>query len=275
MKKYLRFICAALLFLSSIEAASAKNSKITFSADELLGSGKKDNTSTTLIGNAVVTVDSFTIRGDRIELYGKDYRYVKATGSLTGEDTEKGFSFSADSLKYDRETEIAEFLGSAKVDDTKNEVTTEAERIKYNQKNETILLQMAVKLVSKDIECTSLFALYNRNTSLLKLTGQPTVKKDNDSFKAGKILVNLDTEDIRLEEKVSGSVTEEEKAAPQKKEKKSKTDNGKKTQPPQEKSETQQETPIKPANKEKTEKTAAGTEKEEKQAKDMQNDTQR
>ena len=172
------------------------------------GTGVKGKTSTALTGNARVTVDSLNIYGERIELYGKDYRYVKANGGVKGEDAEKGFTFSAASLLYDRETEIAEFMGAAQVEDTKNKVETAAERIEYNQKNEIILLQMAVKLKSKDITCDSLFAVYNRNTSMLELTGNPAVKKGKDEFKAARISVNLDTEDIRLEGKVSGSVTE-------------------------------------------------------------------
>ena len=183
--------------------------KITFSADKLQGSGGKGQTSTSLTGNAKVSVDSLNIYGERIELYGKDYRYIKASGNVTGEDAEKGFTFSAASLSYDRETEVAEFMGQAKVEDTKNKVETSAERIEYNQKNEIILLQMAVKLKSKGIACDSLFAVYNRNTSMLELTGKPTVKKGKDEFKAARISVNLDTEDIKLEGKVSGSVTEE------------------------------------------------------------------
>ena len=190
---------------------SAAPVKITFSADKLQGSGGKGQTSTSLTGNAKVSVDSLNIYGERIELYGKDYRYIKASGSVTGEDAEKGFTFSAASLSYDRETEVAEFMGQAKVEDTKNKVETAAERIEYNQKNEIILLQMAVKLKSKDIDCDSLFAVYNRNTSMLELTGKPTVKKGKDEFKAARISVNLDTEDIKLEGKVSGSVTEEKK----------------------------------------------------------------
>jgi len=195
-----------LLFVSFLPAAPVK---ITFSADKMQGSGEKGKNSTSLTGNAKVSVDSLNIYGERIELYGKDYRYIKANGSVTGEDAEKGFTFSAASLSYDRETEIAEFMGQAKVEDTKNKVETAAERIEYNQKTEIILLQMAVKLKSKDIACDSLFAVYNRNTSMLELTGKPMVKKGKDEFKAARISVNLDTEDIKLEGKVSGSVTEE------------------------------------------------------------------
>ena len=46
---------------------------------------------------------------------------------------------------------------------------------------------------------------------MLELTGKPTVKKGKDQFKAARISVNLDTESIKLEGKVSGSVTEEKK----------------------------------------------------------------
>lgn len=192
-------------------AAFAKTVNITFSADKLFGSGVKEKTATTLIGNAKVAVDSLRIQGEKIELYGKDYRFIKATGTVTGEDTEKGFTFSAAVLEFDREKEIAEFTGAAKIHDTKNKVDTAAERIQYNQKNETILLQMNVNLKSKDIAANALFALYYRSTSLLELTGKPVVKKGKDEFKAARISVNLNTDDIRLEGKVSGSVTDESK----------------------------------------------------------------
>lgn len=209
MCRFRHSLCILVSFLVLALLLPAAPVKITFSADKLQGSGGKGQTSTSLTGNAKVSVDSLNIYGERIELYGKDYRYIKASGNVTGEDAEKGFTFSAASLSYDRETEVAEFMGQAKVEDTKNKVETSAERIEYNQKNEIILLQMAVKLKSKGIACDSLFAVYNRNTSMLELTGKPTVKKGKDEFKAARISVNLDTEDIKLEGKVSGSVTEE------------------------------------------------------------------
>jgi len=200
----------SLLMSPLLAAAPGKNN---FFSAKMQGSGQKGQNSTALTGNAKVSVDSLNIYGERIELYGKDYRYIRASGNVTGEDAEKGFTFSAASLSYDRETEVAEFMGQAKVEDTKNKVETAAERIEYNQKNEIILLQMAVKLKSKDIICDSLFAVYNRNTSMLELTGKPAVKKGKDEFKAARISVDLETEDIKLEGKVSGSVTEEKEDA--------------------------------------------------------------
>ena len=180
MCRFRHSLCILVSFLVLAPLVPAAPVKITFSADKLQGSGGKGQTSTSLTGNAKVSVDSLNIYGERIELYGKDYRYIKASGNVTGEDAEKGFTFSAASLSYDRETEVAEFMGQAKVEDTKNKVETSAERIEYNQKNEIILLQMAVKLKSKGIACDSLFAVYNRNTSMLELTGKPTVNKGKD-----------------------------------------------------------------------------------------------
>ncbi len=211
--KIIRQLLLFTTFFCTVTIAFTAPVKITFSADKMQGTGVKGKNATALTGNAQVSVDSLTIYGDRIELYGKDYRYIKASGGVKGDDSEKGFTFSAASLMYDRETEIAEFMGAAKVEDTKNKVETAAERIEYNQKNEIILLQMAVNLKSKDIICDSLFAVYNRTTSMLELTGKPAVKKGKDEFKAARISVNLNTEDIRLEGKVSGSVTEEKETA--------------------------------------------------------------
>ena len=211
--KIIRQLLLFTLFFCTVTIAFAAPVKITFSADKMQGTGVKGKNATALTGNAQVSVDSLTIYGERIELYGKNYRYIKASGGVKGDDSEKGFTFSAASLMYDRETEVAEFMGAAKVEDTKNKVETAAERIEYNQKNEVILLQMAVNLKSKDIICDSLFAVYNRTTSMLELTGKPAVKKGKDEFKAARISVNLTTEDIRLEGKVSGSVTEEKENA--------------------------------------------------------------
>ena len=70
-------------------------------------------------------------------------------------------------------------------------------------------MQFDVKILRKEITCTSMFAMYNRKSSALNLTGRPVVTKSKDTFQAAKIAVNLDTEDISLEGRVSGNVVEE------------------------------------------------------------------
>ncbi len=206
MKKNITILLFLLLTFSILNAAK---SKIKFSASSMQGSIKDGQNSTSLTGNAIVTVDTMEIKADRIEIYGKDYRYLKATGTVTGEDKEKGFSFSSNFMQYDRDKEVATFFGKTELNDTKNDVKITSEHIEYNQKAETMLMQFDVKILRKEITCTSMFAMYNRKSSALNLTGRPIVTKSKDTFQAAKISVNLDTEDITLEGRVSGNVVEE------------------------------------------------------------------
>lgn len=205
-----------LIVLININTLHAAKSKIKFSASSMQGSIKEGQNSTSLTGNAVVMVDTMEIKADRIEIYGKDYRYLKATGAVTGEDKEKGFSFSSNFMQYDRDKEIATFFGKTELNDTKNDVKITSEHIEYNQKAETMLMQFDVKILRKEITCTSMFAMYNRKSSALNLTGRPVVTKSKDTFQAAKIAVNLDTEDISLEGRVSGNVVEERRTQEEK-----------------------------------------------------------
>ena len=207
-----RTINIMLMLLLTSSILNATKSKIKFSATSMQGSIKEGQNSTSLTGNAVVIVDTMEIKADRIEIYGKDYRYLKATGAVTGEDKEKGFSFSSNFMQYDRDKEVATFFGKTELNDTKNDVKITSEHIEYNQKAETMLMQFDVKILRKEITCTSMFAMYNRKSSALNLTGRPIVTKSKDTFQAARITVNLDSEDITLEGRVSGNVVEEKRA---------------------------------------------------------------
>jgi len=256
----------------------AAKSKITFSATSMQGSIKEGKNSTSLTGNAVVTVDTMEIKAERIEIYGKDYRYVKAIGAVKGEDKEKGFNFTSDNMQYDREKELATFFGSTELNDTKNDVKITSEYIEYNQKAETMLMQFDVKILRREINCTSMFAMYNRKSSALNLTGRPVVTKSKDTFKATKISVNLDTEDISLEGKVSGNVVDEKKKEESKKatsptdKKKTKSENDEKIEtdfspvlPPKESSKQRD------AKQEQTENTKETADKDSKEDKKVEN----
>lgn len=196
------FMAAAFLF--------PENKDISFSAEQMSGSARKSNSSTVLEGHAVVTVGSLRISGDRIELSGKDYRFVSATGTVEGTDEEKGFSFTAEELSYDRDLEVATFRGNVTLDDSKHDVESSAGLIMYNQKTEVAYLQADVKLKRKNIDCTSNFALYRRTISMLELSGNPEVVRDGDLFQAERITVNLETEHIALDGSVSGTLKETE-----------------------------------------------------------------
>lgn len=204
-KKFKFFSIYFFIFLFLTDIA-AQTSTISFKADKVTASVSENKKSTNLIGNAEVTVDSLIISADRIEIFGKDYRYVNATGSVKGEDADKGYSFKADLINFDRKTDTVTMFGKLELTDTKNDVSIASENIEYKKKQEIIIMRFNVKITNKDINCNSMFALYNRKESKVELTGSPVVKKGKDEFRAGKISVNLDTEDITLDGRVRGSV---------------------------------------------------------------------
>ena len=204
--KNLKFFLLYFLMLFFLTDITAQTSTISFKADKVTASVAENKKSTNLIGNAEVKVNSLSISADRIEISGKDYRYVNATGSVKGEDDEKGYSFKADLINFDRKTDTVTMFGKLELKDTKNDVSINAENIEYKKKQEIIIMRFNVKIINKDINCNSMFALYNRKESKVELTGSPVVKKGKDEFRAGKISVNLDTEDITLDGRVRGSV---------------------------------------------------------------------
>lgn len=186
----------------------AANSTITFNADSVNASISENKKVTNLVGNTNVKVDDLQIFSDRMEIYGKDYQYLNATGNVKGEDKDKGYSFKADYIKFDRNTDIVLMYGKIELNDSKNNITITAENVEYRKKAEIMIMRFNVKIVKKDITCNTMFALYNRKNSTLELTGHSVVKKNTDEFKAAKISVNLDTEDIILDGRVSGTVQE-------------------------------------------------------------------
>lgn len=197
----------------------AERSVITFNADSVTASVSKNKKSTNLIGNASVSVDSLTIKADKIEIFGDEYRFVNATGSVTGEDKKNGYSFNADLIKFDRKEDVVFMFGKTELKDTKNDVNINAENIEYDKTSEIMIMRFNIKIINKDIECNASTASYNRKNSTLELSGLPIVKKKKDEFKAAKISVNLDTEEIILDGRVSGKVQDEkqDKDSPDKK----------------------------------------------------------
>lgn len=223
-RKNLKFFSVYFLIFFFLPDISAETSTINFKADKVTAAVAENKKSTNLIGNAEVKVDSLTISADRIEIFGKDYRYVNANGSVKGEDSEKGYSFKADLINFDRKNDIVTMFGKLELKDSKNDVNINAENIEYKKKQEIIIMRFSVNIINKDINCTSMFALYNRKESTVELTGNPLVKKGKDEFRAGKISVNLDTEDITLDGRVRGSI---EQIKEEKKDKKKPEDNKK------------------------------------------------
>lgn len=195
-----------MLFLLGCSFLAAE--EIKFSADSMTGTAGSKTDTTSLAGNAFVSTSSMEIKADMIELSGEDFRYITADGTVSGSITESQMDFTCGKLTYDRKTKIAQLEDSVHLVDNANDVTADAQLIEYDQNNETAVMQIEITLKQKDNVCTSAFAIYRKNEQVLEMSGNPKIVQGKDSFRAQEITLNLSSQEITLDGRVRGTVTD-------------------------------------------------------------------
>ncbi len=206
MNKIRRTAAFLIMLFTAVIPLTAE--KIIFSANRMTGQAGNSNTTTTLSGNAYIKTESMEIEADEVELSGDNYRFIKASGHISGKNTKSNMDFTCDALEYDRTTKIAMLKGNVKLDDKDNEVKAEAQIIEYNQDTEVAILQIQINLTQKDNVCNGSYAVYYKTTQLLELSGNAQVKQKEDIFRAQNITLDMNTQDITLDGNVKGKVTE-------------------------------------------------------------------
>jgi lipopolysaccharide export system protein LptA len=178
----------------------------TFRADNMTGSRASGKEITILTGNAEVRSDNLLLRASRIEIQGDDNQFIDCTGDVWGREEDKDIYFRTDRLRYDRKLKIARLEGNSSLEDKKNELVARGRFIEYDDEAEVTVFQISVRLFKDDMVCRSEYAVYRRTEKLLDLSGFPVVYKKDDEFRADRIRVDLDTDDVSMEGAVSGSI---------------------------------------------------------------------
>ena len=198
------------LFLLSVFLVTAAGrlhgDTFTFKADRMSGGKATGREITVLSGNAEVLSDKLLLQADRIEIDGSDNRFIDCSGNVQGHEIEKNIFFKTDRLSYDRTLKIARLEGNSSLEDRENEIVTRARFIEYNDKQETAILQISVRLFKDNLVCRSEYAVYHRVEKILVLSGYPIVYKKDDEFRAERIRVDLDTDDVIMEGNVKGII---------------------------------------------------------------------
>jgi lipopolysaccharide export system protein LptA len=198
----------AVVAAAGFAAAAAGAESVSFSADSVQSSLAKDRERTILSGRAKVKTGSISIEADRVELFGKDFVYLQCSGKVVVVDSERQIRLESANLYYDRDRKLSRAQGPSTLQDDRNKLVLKAEWIENDGESEVTLAQVAVRILKDKLACRAEYALYRRKDNELELSGAPSAYKDGDEYKAARILVNTETEDIRLEGAVSGSVTE-------------------------------------------------------------------
>ncbi len=210
----LLFFTANLLFSQEVQQQEKKDSKsFSFSANRTEAVLAKGKEHTVLEGNAVIITDNREIRADRIDIYGKDFDIAVCSGNITVIDSENDTTLTCENLRYNRVTEVIIVEGYSELEDRKNELIAKSGFIEEKSDDQYTVLQIGVRILKVSDEeimsCRSEYAGYDRKNNTLELTGLPRVYWKGDNYEASRIIINLDTDEIKLEGNVSGSITSE------------------------------------------------------------------
>lgn len=195
----------AIICLSPLAAG-----EITFSGGFTKVSLQDGAHTVTLSNPAKVKYNDVSLEADTIDLYGKDYNYVRCTGSVRILEEERNISLSCPSLVYNREKEELLSDGWIEIDDKEHEVKLQGAFLDYNKGDALMLLQIRAQIL-KDTDdglmtCSADSIEYNSDKQTVVLKGSAKVTWGDDTYRASLITVDLDTEDVVLHGSIEGTI---------------------------------------------------------------------
>ena len=193
-----------ITFLLSFGALHADS--ISFHADSMQAELAKGKERTVLTGNATLTSDDMVRRADVIELYGEDFSFAQCSGNVRVSNKKKGWEIVSEKLHYNRRDKITRIQGNAVMEDRENEVVLKGGIIENRDKENLILVQIGVRILKEDLVCRSQMARYFRDEKTLELSGMPIVLWKEDEYRATKIYVDLETDEVQMEGDVQAEV---------------------------------------------------------------------
>ncbi len=171
--------------------------------ETVLAEGKER---TVLTGNVEIIADENVITADRVELYGKDFNFVRCSGNVDVKNAKRGIHLISDNLFYNRKEKVVRVQGRAVMEDKKNEIVAKGGFLEDWQNDDITIIQIGVRILKKDLVSRSEFARYLRKENKLELSGMPVVFWKGDEYRASKIFINLDTNEIKLIGEIKGKI---------------------------------------------------------------------
>lgn len=196
-------LCARVLFTAPLLAEH-----IAFSADSMTGTAGSSSDTTVLKGNSYILTSSIEIEAESITMSGKNFRYVDAEGSVNGKNTESRLLFKCASVHCDRQEKLFTFKDDVSLTDEGNKVDVKAQIVEYDQNTDIAMIQINAVITQKDNICKSAFAVYKKKEQMLELNGNAQIKRGGDTFSAQFITLDLNTQQITLDGRVKGTVSD-------------------------------------------------------------------
>lgn len=204
--RYVRTVLLCAVLWLPIADTTIRADSFRFSGDRteiVLAEGRER---TLLRGNARVVSSDVTLEAEEIELSGTDFRYAVTRGGVRVVDAARDLIITADTLRFDRETENSRASGNVTVEDRANDLIVKGGYLETREGGDLLFMQIAVRVLQDDLTARAQFLRYRRLEEVLELSGFPVVYWKGDQYRATRIILNLDTEEIEMQGRVEGSV---------------------------------------------------------------------
>ncbi|NQT59400.1 MAG: hypothetical protein HQ557_10520 [Bacteroidetes bacterium] len=192
---------------------TTKTEDISFAGSYTRASLKDGSQAVSLSGGAWVKTGSVYIEAESIDIYGEQSRFLSCRGNVILVETEEEITLQSNVLNYDRETSSLTINGWAELTDRKNELIAKGAYLKNEQDKGIILIQINVSIIKAteddgEMYCRSDSALFDSDSNTLELTGNAEVSFEGSRYEASRILIDLNTNEITMEGRVSGNIHE-------------------------------------------------------------------
>lgn len=201
---------ALIALIALIAVGGVRADTFEFSGDRtsiVLAEGRER---TVLSGDARVTSNEIILRAAEIELSGEDFRYAETRGDVEVNDQGRDLTITAGLLFFDRDTENSRAEGDVIVEDRANDLIVKGGYLETREGGDLILMQSGVRVLQDDLTARAQFLRYRREEEILELSGFPVVYWKGDEYRATRIVLNLDTEEIELVGQVEGEIVIDE-----------------------------------------------------------------
>lgn len=201
-------ITVFILALLVGQTVYAERKTFTFSADNTFANLAEGQEYTVLRGNAIVTADDVRITAGEIFLYGDDFQFAEVKGTFSALDLKNDFSLEGDRLFYDRTIKLLRAEGNIVMKDNQNDVVIRAHFLESKNDGDFMVVQLGVRITKKEeLSARTEFLTYYRRTEILEMTGFPFALWKDDEYRANRVSINLDTDEVTLEGKVQGFIS--------------------------------------------------------------------
>jgi lipopolysaccharide export system protein LptA len=196
-----------VFLLSAVFCSNLAAETWRFTAAQVSSIQREGVSRTVLDGGSRVESERFLITAGHLELSGENYNLISGYGSLELTDRERNLTVTSGRFEYNRTAKLIRFRDQVTLVDVDEGIVIRCESLDLREDDDLVIMQVAVRLIKDRTVCRGEFATFRLDDNILEISGRPVVWRENDEYRANRIRVDLNTDEIILEGSVAGVLT--------------------------------------------------------------------